>query len=242
MPGRLILSLTPQRKGRPSGAVIQAATLEAIRGVAPELAQRLHDHGPAPAYHTALVQKDARWDLHLGLAKDEDIEELVRGWMRRPPRTVRFGDREAGLLGLDASVGIRTWDELMTGRAKHVRLHFRSPTLFRSPSRGDGGPRPIRVFPSPERVLDALRRRWAALAPFPLGDEALPAFASEYDFRGRVVTWGRPHPVSGYVGTVRWNLQGRSQEIAALLRLGTILGVGSRTTRGCGHLEVDWDG
>lgn len=234
-----MLSAPPE--AHPTGPVIQAAVLSAIREVAPDLAQRLHDGGSPPLYHTALVREGRANErvLHVGLAREDDHCELLSAWMRRPPPSLRLADAQFSLVRIEADEGPRTWEELATDGPARVRLYFRTPTLFRAPRLGPGGPRPVRVFPSPERVLDTLGRRWAAFSTAPVEVSDLAAWVNETDVRGRVVDWGGAHPIRGFVGSVAWSLTGRRREIWSLLRLGQFLGVGARTTQGCGHLELD---
>lgn len=239
MPGRLTLSLRPLGRRRPAGAALQAATLDAIRQRCPELAARLHNGGNPPIYHTALRRQTSRWDLHVGLAQNEDLQQLLQAWMLEPPETLRFGRTTARLLELDASRGAVAWEELLSHPVERVQLWFHSPTLFRSPSRGPGGPRPVRVFPSPERVLAALQRRWTALSSVPLEPELeLAAWVNEHDLQGRIVSWPGARSVRGFIGSVTWHVHDHHATIGALLRLGELLGVGSRTTQGCGDLEI----
>jgi CRISPR-associated endoribonuclease Cas6 len=241
MPGRMTLLVGAPGKGRPTGPMLQAAVLDTIREAEPALAQRLHDGGTPPLYHTALVQAE-RPDqrlLHLGLADENDFHRLLSAWMRRPPAPFRVNGEALALVRLDAQSGSRPWDALVSREPARVRLHFRSPTLFRAPSLGPGGPRPVRVFPSPERVLDSLSRRWAAFAPAPIDAEGLAEWINETDVRGGIVDWGGAHPIRGFVGSLSWTLTGHRREINALLELGEHLGVGSRTAQGCGHLEVE---
>ena len=241
MPATMTLLVGAPRKGRPAGPMLQAAILEAIEEVEPSLSQRLHDGGNPPVYHTALLPSERREQrlIHIGLADEDDYCRLLTAWMRRPPLQLWLNGEALPLARLDSASGVCSWDELTSQEPMRVRLHFRSPTLFRSPSLGSGGPRPIRVFPGPERILDSLARRWAAFAPIPISAEELANWVNETDLQGRVVRWKGPHPIRGFVGSISWSLTGRRQEIGALLGLGEHLGVGSRTTQGCGHLELE---
>lgn len=241
MPGRLKMLIEAPRGARPGGTVVQAAVLELVQGVAPELSQRLHEGGTPPRYHTALLpaaRRDQRL-LYVGLADEADFRVLIQAWMRRPPQKIRIGVELLPIAELDADDHDSTWDQLLRRDVARVRLRFQSPTLFRAPSLGADGPRPVRVFPSPERVIDSLARRWTAYAPSPIVSEGLAELVNETDMRGEVVDWGGTHPIRGFVGTVTWSIGGRRPEICALLGLGEQLGVGSRTAQGCGHLEVE---
>jgi CRISPR-associated endoribonuclease Cas6 len=241
MPARMRVLLAPPRRGRPTGSMIQASVLEAIGKVETALAQRLHDGGTPPLYHTALLPTE-RGDLctlHLGLAEEEDFHRLLSAWTRRPPASFRLNGELLPVVGLEADPGACPWSSLASRAPARLRLHFRSPTLFRAPCLGPAGPRPVRIFPSPERVLDSLSRRWAAFAPSPFAEGGLAEWIDETDARGRVVDWGGAHPIRGFLGSISWTLTGRKREIYALLALGECLGVGSRTAQGCGHLELE---
>lgn len=264
MPGRLRVDLeAPHRVGMPTGEQVQGAALELLRRADPALAAALHDGGTPPLYHCAALpgRGPDRLGVQVGLLRDGDLERALAGWLRQPPREVFLGPQRMGVAAIlaageeDPETGAVPLAALgaEADGADGVTLRFLTPTLFRSPSQGPGGARPVRAWPTPERVLDSLARRLrraqeeaGEAAPADVGwAQQAAAFVSELGGGGEIVDAPSQRHVRGFVGEVRWSFgkgldNGARRLMMQALALAPYIGVGSRSAQGCGHVRLRW--
>lgn len=208
----------------PTGRDPIGQAMAMVETVDPNLASILHDGNGVRPYALA---SSADWREYFVFRADV-------------ARAMAVG---AGRLG--ALLSVR--DEPLTAEraAPRVVLETESPVLFRG-GRVSGSPnaseRRASLFPSPERILDDLARKWTELTK----DEREPIHGNRIGGqieRYRLGQWsaGR-HRWQGWTGALSLDLSPLSPDEQAavwqLLRFGELRGLGAKTTYGMGRIRV----
>jgi len=127
------------------------------------------------------------------------------------------------------------YEEASTER--HIRLHFASPTTFRT---GDVN----LLFPLKVSVFGSYLRKWERFSPVPLSDDLLDfiaehVVAERYRLETRVVSYNKQAQYNGFVGTCQYRIladdRERIRQVNVLADFALFAGTGQKTTQGLGQ-------
>lgn len=182
--------------------------------------------------------------VQVGTLTDVASRALLAGADGRS--TIRLG-RKPTRVGLPVTLHAKPWKALATTYSRRWRVEFLSPTTFRTGDRTS-------PFPSPERVLRAVRQTWDEFSPIDLeavvGAEHDDIWVSDLDIESTSVTLrigqrggdGRRElrAVNAVMGTVtyRCDTAAVAAKIAPLFALAPYCGVGSFRGKGMGVVNV----
>ncbi|MGH9842774.1 MAG: CRISPR system precrRNA processing endoribonuclease RAMP protein Cas6, partial [Blastocatellia bacterium] len=175
MPHAIVFHCIPRQPIEPSslhGARFQAAFLDLVHRVDPELAAALHEGDALRGYSTGVIwpreeRGGAARELKLRVAcLDDRVYPAIARWAMTADRDearLRLGPAEfevARVLVTAESgepwAGYASVDELIAGASDQetsIRLEFASPTAFRQGGRDE-------PLPAPRHVFGSLARRW----------------------------------------------------------------------------------
>lgn len=220
------------------GSQLQAAFLDLLRSVNPQLAVELHDGNMLRNYAISLLQP--RWweprgsgqsqtrELKLRLAcLDDRIYPALAQWTSASfgqGLTIRLGPTHcevARMLASNASgeqwAGYASFDqlaEIASAQETFIRMEFAAPTAFGQGDREEAAPMPRHIFGS-------LFRRWNAACPSKLKIDAYSSeeflrlvednvvLAHPFAFRSAIADLGDKLKLTGFVGHSTYRIRGK---------------------------------
>lgn len=267
MPHAIVIQCVPREPlltGVPNGAQLQAALLDLLRGVNPELAAELHDGNTLRNYAVSLLRHaraERGQELKLRVAcLDDRIYPALAQWANASLAqglTIRFGQTQCAVaraLASNASgeawAGYATFDELAeqaSAQEAVIRLEFATPTAFGQGDREE-------ALPLPRHVFGALLRRWNAACPHPLqiaADDTSEflhrveeniVLTHPFEFRSAIAELGDQLKLTGFVGQAAYRIRRKADAefvrfINLLADAAFFTGLGKKTSRGCGAVR-----
>jgi len=136
---------------------------------------------------------------------------------------------------------LATYEQLCDQAAteRRIRLHFASPTTFRT---GDVN----LLFPLKTSVFGSYLRKWEAFSPVSLSTDLLDfiaehVVAERYRLETKVVSYNRRAQYNGFVGTCQYRILADDRDgirqVNALADFALFAGTGQKTTQGLGQTK-----
>ena len=253
MPHAIVIQCVPREPllaAALHGAQLQAAFLDLLRSINPQLAAELHDGNVLRNYAVSLLQP--RWwdsrdsgqsqmrELKLRVAcLDDRIYPALAQWASASlggDLTIRLGQAHcevARMLASNASgepwAGYASFDELAERASEQetaVSLEFAAPTAFGQGDREE-------AMPLPRHVFGALFRRWNAACPGKLQIDAYSSdeflhrvednvvLAHPFEIRSAIADLGVQLKLTGFVGHATYRI--RRKPSSAFVRFVNLL-------------------
>lgn len=238
MPHAIIIQCAPREPllaAVPNGAQLQAAFLDLLRGINPQLAAELHNGNMLRNYAVSLLRpwrntngskQSQAQELKLRLAcLDDRIYPALVQWANASLEqglTIRLGQAHCEVVRMLVSnasgeswAGYASFDELAKRASEQetiIRLEFATPTAFGQGDREE-------AIPLPRHVFGSLLRRWNAACPGRLqvaadnADEFLHrveesiVLTHPFEFRSAIADLGDQLKLTGFVGYAAYRIR-----------------------------------
>jgi CRISPR-associated endoribonuclease Cas6 len=269
MPHAIVIQCIPRESllpAAPNGAQLQAALLELLRGVNPQLAAELHDGNVLRNYAVSLLrdssskQRQAQQFKLRVACLDDRIYPALSQWASMSAEqglTIRLGQAQCEVTRVMASnasgepwAGYASFDGLAkyaTDPELVIRLEFATPTAFGQGDREE-------ALPLPRHVFGSLLRRWNAACPVRLQiaanntdgflrcvEESI-VLTHPFELRSALADLGDQLKLTGFVGYAAYRIRRKPdlafvQSINLLANAAFFTGLGKKTSRGCGAVR-----
>jgi CRISPR-associated endoribonuclease Cas6 len=261
------------------GHYVHAAFLDILRQADVDIAERLHLDQPCKPFTVSplqakfdkrgkgklLIQAGTECWVRFTILDDDLLSAVARFFLKDKSTLLRLGNNtfqvtKVTTSGSDANGGwsaCTTFEEILDCASAFDRLSIRfySPTAFKVHDRARKGTQ-NHVFPDPFHCFQSWLRKWNALSPCPIDEDALLDFVqkhirfSKYSIKTRIMNFGG-YKQLGFVGDCEYqfaNSASRSEsdgvdrkpketlkQAGALANFAFYCGTGYKTTMGMGQ-------